>query len=50
MQGIHDVFLAHDNDANHPISEKKLSKGEGEMSTTKQYWDLISTESKKQCG
>jgi len=35
MHGIHDVFLADDNNANDPISEKKLFKGEGEMSTTK---------------
>lgn len=35
MYGIHDVFPADDNDANDPISEKKLLKREGEMSTTK---------------
>lgn len=35
MHGIHDVFPADDNDANDPISEKKLLKREGEMSTTK---------------
>ena len=35
MHGIHDVFPADDNDENDPISEKKLFKREGEMSTTK---------------
>jgi hypothetical protein len=35
MHGIHDVFPADDNDKNDPISEKKLIKGEGEMSTTR---------------
>jgi hypothetical protein len=35
MHGIHDVFLADDNNANDPILEGKLMKGEGEMSTTK---------------
>jgi hypothetical protein len=35
MHGIHDIFPAHNTNANDPISEKKLLKGEGEMSTTK---------------
>ncbi len=35
MHGIHDVFLADDNNANNPISKNKLMKGEGAMSTTK---------------
>jgi hypothetical protein len=35
MHGIHDVFLADDNNANEPISKNKLMKGEGAMSTTK---------------
>ncbi len=35
MHGIHDVFLADDNDTNNPISKNKLLKGKGEMSTTK---------------
>ena len=35
MHGIQDVFPAADNDATDPISEKKILKGEGEMSTTK---------------
>jgi hypothetical protein len=35
MHGIHDIFLADDNDANNPISKNKLIKGEGAMSTTK---------------
>jgi hypothetical protein len=35
MHGIHDVFLADDNNANDPISKNKLMKGEGAMSTTK---------------
>ncbi len=35
MHGIHGVFPADNNNANNPISEGKLMKGEGEMSTTK---------------
>ncbi len=35
MHGIHNIFLADDNDANDPISKNKLIKGEGTMSTTK---------------
>jgi hypothetical protein len=35
MHGIHDVFLADDNNANNPLSKNKLLKGEGTMSTTK---------------
>ncbi len=35
MTGIHDVFLANIVDANDPISEKKLLKGEEQYSTSK---------------
>jgi hypothetical protein len=35
MTGIHDVFPANDNNANDPISEKKLKQLDGEYSTTK---------------
>jgi hypothetical protein len=35
MTGIHDVFPANIVDANDPISEKKLLKGEGQYSTSK---------------
>jgi hypothetical protein len=35
MTGIHDVFPADENDANDPISEKKLRQLDGEYATTK---------------
>jgi hypothetical protein len=35
MTGIHNVFLADNNDANDPISKKKLKQLDGEYSTTK---------------
>jgi hypothetical protein len=35
MRGIHGVFPEDENDANDPISLKKLEKGEGMYSTTK---------------
>jgi hypothetical protein len=35
MTGIHDVFPANNNDANDPISEKKLKQLDGEYLTTK---------------
>jgi hypothetical protein len=35
MTGIRDVFMANNNDANYPISEKKLEQLDSEYSTTK---------------
>jgi hypothetical protein len=35
MMGIHDIFLADDNNSNDPISEKKLKQRDGEYATTK---------------
>jgi hypothetical protein len=35
MHGIHNVFLADDNNVNDPIFKNKLMKGEGAMSMTK---------------
>jgi hypothetical protein len=35
MTGIHDVFLANDNNCNDPISDKKLKQLDGEYLTTK---------------
>jgi hypothetical protein len=50
MTGIHDVFPANIVDANNPISEKKLLKGEGQYSTPKLSWASTSTGGKKHCG
>ena len=36
MTGVHDVFPPDDTDANDPISEKKLKKGEGAWATKKE--------------
>ncbi len=35
MAGIHNVFLANDDDSNNPISEKKLKQGDSEYATKK---------------
>ena len=50
MTAIHDVFPASTIDADDPISEKKMKKGEGTMSTKNHYWALSSMASTKHCG
>jgi hypothetical protein len=40
MSGIHDAFPADENDANDPISEKKLKQSDGEYATTKTILDF----------
>jgi hypothetical protein len=50
MTGIHDVFPANIVDANNPISEKKLLKGEGQYSTSKTLLGFDFDGRQKHCG
>ncbi len=50
MTGIHDVFPASDNDANDPLSEKKLKQLDGKYSTTKTILGFDFDGSIKHCG
>ena len=50
MAAIHDVFPANNINADDPILEKKLKKGEGTIPQTNHCWALSSMASTKRCG